>query len=186
MVNLKHYKNDQAIIIEERSFLRWLFSNVNSAWIWLVLRLYLGYTLFSSGLMKVLADDWVGDDAGVAIKGLMGRAIALARDGDVAGWYAVFLENTVIPNAVFFSYVVAFGELLIGIGLIIGLLTGIAAFFGVLLKISFLLAGTINLNPFMFITAILLIVAWKVAGWYGLDRWTLACLGAYQRVEETG
>ena len=72
---------------------------------------------------------------------------------------------------------VAWGEVLIGLGLIVGLLTGIAAFFGALMNMSFLLAGTVSTNPVMFIIAVFLIIAWKVAGWYGLDRWVLPRLG---------
>lgn len=177
MVKIEHAKAGKEVIVEENPLSRWLFTNTNSAWIWLILRLYLGYTWLSSGLSKIFSDVWIGENAGAALKGFMGRAIALARDGDVAGWYAWFLENVIIPHAVIFSYVVAFGELLVGLGLIAGLLTGIAAFFGALMNMSFLLAGTVSLNPMMFLVAILLVMAWKVAGWYGLDRWALPFLG---------
>lgn len=57
------------------------------------------------------------------------------------------------------------------------MLTGIAAFFGATMNMSFLLAGTVSSNPVMFMIAIVLILAWKVAGWYGLDRWVLPRLG---------
>ena len=80
-------------------------------------------------------------------------------------------------NASIFSYIVAWGELLVGIGLIVGFLTGIAAFFGALMNISFLLAGTVSSNPVMLLIAMLLVLAWKVAGWYGVDRWALPKLG---------
>jgi thiosulfate dehydrogenase (quinone) large subunit len=45
------------------------------------------------------------------------------------------------------------------------------------MNLSFLLAGTVSSNPVMFMIAILLILAWKVAGWYALDRWVLPRLG---------
>jgi thiosulfate dehydrogenase [quinone] large subunit len=56
-------------------------------------------------------------------------------------------------------------------------LTGVAAFFGAMMNMSFLLAGTVSSNPVMFVIAIFLIMAWKVAGWYGLDRFALPRLG---------
>ena len=177
MVDIKSGKIGKEVIVEENPLSRWLFTNTTSAWIWLVLRLYIGYTWFTAGLGKVTSDAWTGENAGVAVKGFMGGAIASAKDGDVAGWYAWFLENLVIPNAVVFSYMVAWGEVLIGLGLIVGLLTGIAAFFGALMNMSFLLAGTVSSNPIMFMIAIFLIMGWKVAGWYGLDRWALPFLG---------
>ena len=112
-----------------------------------------------AGIGKVTSDVWTGANAGVAIKGFMGGALAKTESGDVAGWYAWFLESMVIPNAVPFSYMVAWGEVLIGLGLIFGLLTGIAAFFGALMNMSFLLAGTVSTNPVMFIIAVFLILA---------------------------
>lgn len=177
MVKVKSGRVGKEVVIEENPLSRWLFTNTTSAWIWLILRLYLGYTWFTSGIGKITSDVWTGDKAGVAVEGFMGGAIALAEEGEVAGWYAWFLETVVIPNAVPFSYMVAWGELLIGLGLIVGLLTGIAAFFGALMNMSFLLAGTVSSNPVMFMIAIFLIMAWKVAGWYGLDRWALPLLG---------
>lgn len=95
----------------------------------------------------------------------------------MANWYAWFMETLVAPNATIFSYMIVFGEILVGLGLIVGCLTGIAAFFGALMNFSFLLAGTVSSNPIMFAIAILIIMAWKVAGWYGIDRWLLIRLG---------
>ena len=65
----------------------------------------------------------------------------------------------------------------VGIGLLIGLLTGFAAFFGALMNMSFLLAGSASSNPVLFTLAIGLMLAWKVAGYYGLDRYLLPLLG---------
>ena len=76
-----------------------------------------------------------------------------------------------------FAKLVAVGEVLIGIGLILGALTGIAAFFGALLNMSFMLAGTVSTNPVLFTLSILIILAWRVAGLIGLDRWLLPALG---------
>ena len=175
MVELKSVKFGKEVVVEENPLSRWLFTNTTSAWIWLVLRLYLGFAWLKAGIGKVTSDAWTGENAGVAVKGFMGGA--LAKEGDVSGWYAWFLENIVIPNAVPFSYMVAWGEVLIGLGLLVGLLTGIAAFFGALMNMSFLMAGTVSTNPAMFMIAMFIILAWKVAGWHGLDRWVLPRLG---------
>ena len=72
---------------------------------------------------------------------------------------------------------VTFGELAVGIGLIIGMLTGIAAFFGVFMNMNFLLAGAVSINPIIGGLAILLVLAWRIAGYYGVDRWLLPLLG---------
>lgn len=177
MVELKKSQVGKNVMVEENPLSRWLFSNTTSAWIWLILRVYLGYSWLKAGIGKVSSDAWTGENAGVAVEGFMTGALAKVEEGDVAGWYATFLENVVIPNAVPFSYMVAWGEVLVGLGLIFGLLTGIAAFFGATMNMSFLMAGTVSTNPIMFMIALLIIMAWKVAGWYGLDRWLLPKLG---------
>jgi thiosulfate dehydrogenase (quinone) large subunit len=79
-----------------------------------------------------------------------------------------------LPNATLFSYLVTFGEIAIGIALILGLFTGIAAFFGGFMNASYLLAGTVSTNPLLFIFATL---AWRTAGYWGLDRWVLPRVG---------
>jgi thiosulfate dehydrogenase [quinone] large subunit len=54
-----------------------------------------------------------------------------------------------LPYAGTWSYIVAFGEVLVGIGLILGALTGIAAFFGIFMNFNYLLAGTVSTNPIL-------------------------------------
>lgn len=183
MVKIEKKSYGQEIVVEENPFSRFLFMNTKSAWIWLILRLYLGYAWLMAGIGKVTSDVWTGEQAGAAVTQYLEGAVARVQDGDVAAWYGWFLENIVIPNATIFSYLVAWGEVLVGIGLIVGLLTGISAFFGALMNISFLLAGTVSSNPVMFIIAVMLMMAWKVAGWYGLDRWALPFLGTPWKVD---
>ena len=96
---------------------------------------------------------------------------------DVQGWYAAFIQNFVMPHAAGFGLVVACGEFLVGIALILGIFTGIAAFFGTFMNLNYLLAGAVSINPILLILQLFLILAWRVAGWYGLDRWLLPALG---------
>ena len=96
---------------------------------------------------------------------------------DVQGWYAWFLQQVVLTRPAFWSYLVSWGEFLVGIALIVGIFTGIAALFGSFMNINYLLAGTVSTNPILFVIAILVIMAWKTAGWWGLDRWILPALG---------
>jgi thiosulfate dehydrogenase [quinone] large subunit len=69
------------------------------------------------------------------------------------------------------------GEMLVGIALIVGIFTGIAAFFGGFMNVNYLLAGSVSTNPILFAIATWLVLAWKTAGWWGLDRWMLPALG---------
>lgn len=171
------------IIIPENPVSKFLFSSTSSAWLWLVIRLYLGYAWLTAGWGKVTAPEWTGENAGAAVQGFIQGALG---NEDVSTWYATFLENVVLPNATVFSFMVAYGELLVGLGLILGLFTGIAAFFGGLMNVSFLFAGTLSTNPLLFVLATWLVLAWKVAGFYGLDRWALPLLGTpWQRKDSS-
>ena len=69
------------------------------------------------------------------------------------------------------------GEVLVGLGLIVGALVGIAAFFGTLMNFNFLLAGSSSTNPVLFGLGVFLVLGWKVAGYIGLDRVLLNSLG---------
>ena len=61
--------------------------------------------------------------------------------------------------------------------MIIGLFTGIAAFFAGMLNFSFGLAGVAGVNPVFFVIEVLLVLAWRNAGYIGLDRYVLPALG---------
>ncbi|HET8786842.1 MAG TPA: DoxX family protein [Candidatus Limnocylindrales bacterium] len=167
----------------EPPFARFLFADTRiMPWVWLLVRLYLGYEWLSAGLEKVTGPNsavWVGDKAGAAIIGFVNGALQKTggEHPDVQGWYATFLQDIVIPNAAFFARLVAFGETLVGVALIVGALTGIAAFFGILMNANYLLAGAVSSNPVLIILGTFVMLAWRNAGWIGLDRWLLPALG---------
>lgn len=165
--------------LEDPPVARALFEDVRWSWLWLILRLYAGWQWFIAGWGKIGADAWTGDNAGAAINGFVQGALAQTSGAhpNVQGWYAWFLQNVVLPNTVVWSYMVAWGELLVGIALIVGLFTGIAAFFGVFMNMNYLLSGAVSTNPILMVIGIFLILAWKTAGWWGLDRWILPALG---------
>lgn len=156
-----------------------LFGRVRWAWIWLIPRLYVGYVWLQAGWEKLHDPAWTGAKAGTALGGFVNHALTETSGAhpNVEGWYAWFLQHAVLPNTAIWSYVVSWGELLVGIALILGIFTGIAAFFGAFMNMNYLLAGTASLNPILFVLAMLLVLAWKTAGWWGLDRWLLPALG---------
>ena len=165
--------------LRESRTAHFLFADPRASYLWLVVRIWVGWQWLEAGYGKVTNPVWVGDKAGVAIGGFVQGALekASGEHPAVQGWYADFLQGVVLPNATVFSYMVAFGEVAVGLGLILGILTGIAAFFGVLMNTNFLLAGTVSTNPILALPGILLILAWRNAGWFGLDRWVLPMVG---------
>lgn len=168
------------IYIEESPVSRFLFSNTKVAWFWLAVRLYVGWQWLEAGWSKIHNPAWVGPDAGSAISGFIKGALTKSTGAhpDVQGWYAEFLQNVVLPHANGWSHMVAFGEVAVGVALIIGLFTGIAAFFGLFMNLNYLLAGTVSTNPVLFVLSIGIILGWKIAGFIGLDRFLLPYLGA--------
>lgn len=175
----KRVRTQDVISFDDPPIAKALFGSTRWAWIWLILRLYVGYEWLSAGLAKVQNPVWVGGQAGVGITGFVKGALAktAGSNPDVQGWYSFFLQNLVLPNAALWSYLISFGELLVGAALILGLFTGIAAFFGSFMNANYLLAGTVSTNPILFAIATFLVLAWKTAGWWGIDRWLLPALG---------
>jgi thiosulfate dehydrogenase [quinone] large subunit len=156
-----------------------LFGGIRWAWVWLIVRLYVGYEWLHAGYEKLTSSAWTGSKAGTALTGFVNGALTKTGGAhpDVQAWYASFLRHIVLPHAATFGYLVSFGETLVGIGLILGIFTGIVAFFGSFLNMNYLLAGSVSTNPILFVGAVFLILAWRTAGWWGLDRWVLPALG---------
>jgi thiosulfate dehydrogenase [quinone] large subunit len=165
--------------IEDPPIARALFGNTKFAWIWLIVRLYVGWQWLSEGINKAQTPAWAGDKAGSFLTIWVGGALKKTQGAhpDVQGWYGAFLSHVVLPHAAFWSIAVTYGEIFVGLGLILGLFTGIAAFFGTTMNASYLLAGTVSINPVLFAFGSLLVLAWKTAGYWGLDRWVLPSLG---------
>ena len=165
--------------IPEPAFSKFLFSDTRFGYFWLVVRLYVGYEWLMAGWNKLGNPAWTGDNAGAAVKGfLMGALSKTAGEHpDVSGWYASFIQDVALPHASFFSHLVVYGEIIVGIALILGIFTGIAAFFGSFMNLNYLFAGTVSINPLLGVLGLFLILAWRTAGWIGLDRWLLPLLG---------
>jgi thiosulfate dehydrogenase [quinone] large subunit len=166
-------------LFDEPPIAKFLFSDTRSSWFWLLVRLYVGWEWLLAGWGKIGSDAWTGSKAGAALSGFLNGALAKTTGlhPDVSGWYAWFLKGFVETHPVFWSYLVAWGELLVGIALIVGVFAGIAAFFGMFMNLNYLLAGTVSINPILFVLSIGLILTWKVAGYIGLDRFVLPALG---------
>ncbi|MFD1064619.1 DoxX family protein [Oceanobacillus locisalsi] len=146
--------------------MNFLRTNKYIAGLWVVIRLYLGFRWLTSGWGKIAGGEF---DAGGYLQGALGNP-------DVQGWWASFLETVAIPNAGIFSVVVMWGEVLVGLGLILGIFTNLAALMGVVMNFSFLLSGTFSTNPQMAILGIFIAIAGANAGRYGLDRWVIPYL----------
>ena len=166
--------------VEGPAFARYLFSNTQAGLFWLPIRLFLGFAWIEASWHKISGPGWL--DGGSSLAKYWQNAVTVNPDtgrGPISfEWYRDFINFLLSGHhETWFAWVVAFGELAVGVGLVLGALTGVAAFFGSLMNMSFLLAGSASSNPVLFTMAIGLMLGWKVAGYYGLDRYLLPMLG---------
>ncbi len=172
--------SNSAVQIPEPKISKLLFADTRLAWLWLIVRVYVGWEWLSAGWGKLHNAAWVGDTAGQALSGFLKGALAKTAGAhpDVQGWYGMFLEKFVLTHPVVWAHIITYGELLVGVGLILGAFTGIAAFFGVFMNMNYLFAGTVSSNPVLALLGLFVVFAWRTAGWWGADRWLLPWLGA--------
>jgi thiosulfate dehydrogenase [quinone] large subunit len=152
-----------------------LFSTTTFAWLWAIVRIYVGYEWIKASLPKLGDPAWVS--SGEALKGFWTKALETSdqsRPTVAYGWYRDFLSY-MLENGwyTWFAKLVAYGELLVGIALILGAFVGLVAFFSAFMNWNYVMAGSASTNAMLLTLAVLLIIAWKVAGWYGLDRYLL-------------
>jgi thiosulfate dehydrogenase [quinone] large subunit len=165
------------VYIQDPPIARFLFQGTMASWLWLVVRIYVGYDFLEAGWHKFTDPAWM-NGSGQGILGFWTRAVAIpappARPLITFDWYRGFLQFLIDTNSAgWFGYVIVFGELAVGIGLILGAFVGLAAAGGLLMNMAFMLAGTTSTNPVLAILGVLLILAWKNAGYIGLDRYLL-------------
>lgn len=161
--------------IRQSALVHFITADPKSAPFWFIVRLYLGWEWLSAGYAKMLNPAWFGTEAGAALTGFVQGA--LAKTGglhpDVQMWYASFLEQSVSSQTTIWSNAIVLGEIAVGLGLIVGIFTATAAFFGFFMNLNFMLAGTVSLNPIMMLLAISIMSAHRVAGHWGLGRYAL-------------
>ena len=166
-------------VVQDPPFVQKFLSDPRGGWLFVLPRVWLGYQWFQASLHKISSPDWVV--TGNALKGFWTGAVAIPAKGNPAiafDWYRGFLQYMLdIQAYTWFAKLVAYGELLIGIGLILGAFTGIAAFFGGLMNWNFMMAGSASTNPLLFVVAVALILGWKVAGHIGADFFLLRWIG---------
>jgi thiosulfate dehydrogenase [quinone] large subunit len=189
MKNVVTTRKDE--VIRPPKFINNLFNHPLAGLIWIPVRVWLGYQWISASLHKLESAAWM--QTGEALKGFWASAVAIPATGTPAihyAWYREFLQFLLNTNAyIWFAKLVAVGEFLIGITLILGIFTGFAALMGGFMNWNFLMAGSASVNPMFLVVSILLVLAWKVAGYFGADYflipWLASILGTKDRRYES-
>jgi len=158
-----------------------MFNNTKLSWLWLIVRIFVGIQWLSASLQKLSSPAWM--HTGEALKSYWMNAAAIpaapVKPLIYYDWYRIFIQSLLDHHSyLWFGKLLAIGEFLVGLSLILGLLVGVAAFLGGVMNLSFLLAGSLGSGPVLLVLEMLLLVAWKTAGYYGLDRYFFNFIGA--------
>jgi len=162
--------------LESPSFINFLFSDKRASVLWLVVRLWLGYQWIQASLHKLSSPDWMV--TGNALKGFWMGALkvneATGKSAIAYTWYRNFLQSMLDAQAyTWFAKVVAISEFTFGILLIAGIFVGATAFFSGFMNWNFIMAGSASVNGVFFGLAVMLVLAWKIAGYLGVDYFLL-------------
>ncbi|MRH45046.1 DoxX family membrane protein [Aquibacillus halophilus] len=139
-----------------------------------IIRIYLGYSWITGGWGKITGGSF---DATGFLHGAIAKSTG--EHPAVQSWWAAFLENVALPNASLFTFLVMWGEVLVGIALILGLFTNFAALMGITMNFAFVFSGTVSTNGQMILLTVLLLVAGANAGKFGLDRYVMPYLKTF-------
>jgi thiosulfate dehydrogenase [quinone] large subunit len=161
-----------------------LFSDRRLAPIWFIVRVYVGFSWLDAGWHKITdigaKTNYIIDGAGMYAFWQRIAAIPAAPAKSAIGydWYRGYIQFMIDSHwEGFFGKLIAFGETAVGLGLILGAFVGIAAVAGAFMNLNFMLAGSVSSNPVLLLLGFLLVLAWKTAGFIGLDRILLPVLG---------
>ena len=179
MVNVVTTRKGAAV--QNPSIVDTLFNHPLAAWLWLPIRVWLGWQWITAGWEKTINPAWM--QTGTALKGFLAGAVAaVGKSGAPVihyTWYSTFLKALLASGSyVWMAKLVAVGETLVGIALILGAFTGFAAFFGGLMNFNYLMAGTVSVNPMFLVLSVTLMLAWKISGYIGADYFLVPRIGA--------
>ena len=109
---------------------------------------------------------------------VMPKIVARQASDNPLSFYKQFLEGTVLPNSSVFAQLTAWGETVVGLGLTLGLLTGLASLVGLFLVANYGLAtqwmspGQQGFHLVLFFLMLAFFFAragrtWGIDGWLG-------------------
>jgi thiosulfate dehydrogenase [quinone] large subunit len=135
------------------------------ALVWTAMRVWLGAMWIQAGTAKL----WGNESAGFMHHN--GAAVAgFATHGTAAySWWHSFLTGVVVPNSGTIGVLVAIGEFTIGIALVAGLFTRLAALASLVLLFTYVMSGTASVCAFYALFAVVVIATWRMSSWIGAD-----------------
>jgi thiosulfate dehydrogenase [quinone] large subunit len=184
MKNVVTTRKDEAI--RPPKFVTNLFNHPLAGLVWLPVRVWLGWQWISASLHKLESPAWM--QTGAALKGFWAGAVAIPATGTPPihyAWYRSLLQFLINSQSyTWFAKLISVGELLVGVALILGIFTGFSAFMGGFMNWNFMMAGSASVNPMFLAISILLVLAWKVSGYFGVDYFAIPWLASLLGTKE--
>ncbi|HTX89813.1 MAG TPA: DoxX family protein [Anaerolineales bacterium] len=178
MVNVVTTRKGQEV--QNPSFISKLFNHPLAGLIWLPIRVWIGWQWLEASLHKFSSPAWM--QTGLALKGFWAGAVAIPATGTAPihyAWYRAFLQMLLNAHAyTWFAKLVPVGEFLVGVCLILGIFTGFSAFMGGFMNFNFMMAGSASVNPMFFALSVLLVLGWKISGYFGADYFLVPWIGS--------
>src|SRR6202167_4702270 len=145
--------------------LEWLRQSKFTAVVWTAARVWLGIMWLEAGVAKIFGAENPAflHNNGAGVAGFASHGVA------AYSWWGSFLHSFVVPNAGAIGVLVAFGEFAVGVGLVLGLFTRVAAIGSLLLLFTYVMSGTASVCAFYALFAIVILVMWRTASWIGAD-----------------
>jgi thiosulfate dehydrogenase (quinone) large subunit len=131
---------------------------------WTAMRVWLGVMWIQAGAAKL----W-GAEAASFLHSSAGVAGFAAHGTPAYSWWGSFLHGFVVPNAGWIGVLVAVAEFAIGIALVAGLFTRVAALGSLALLFTYVMSGTASVCAFYALFAIVILVMWRTSSWIGVD-----------------
>lgn len=160
--------------------IRFIFNDPRTAPVWAVIRILVGLQWLSIAIPKLNNPGWM--EGGEIVRFWWTQQTAIPESGPppiIYGWYRDFLSGMLNAGAYeWMAPLIVYAEILFGVLFITGAFVGFTGLAAAFLHWNYLLAGSAGNNGLMFPATILLIVAWKVAGYYGLDYFLMRRVSA--------
>lgn len=137
-----------------------------------IVRIVLGYQWITSSWGKITGGEFT---AAGYLQNVVTNPVAKG-DEVLYPVYNAFIEHVALPNVGIIDFILPWGEFLVGVGLVLGVLTLPAAFFGLLMNFMFMFAGTVSTNPYMILLGFIVMLAAGNAGKFGGDFFVLPWL----------
>jgi thiosulfate dehydrogenase [quinone] large subunit len=147
--------------------LHWLTQSKVMSVVWLAMRVWLGIMWIQAGDAKL----WGKENASFLHHN--GAAVAgFATHGTSAyTWWHSFLTGFVVPNSGWIGVLVAVSEFVIGVALVAGFFTRLAALASLGLLFTYVMSGTASVCAFYALFAIVILATWRTSSWIGFDGW---------------